>query len=255
MAGPCTPWTDADAVLAIEDYSNLDRVVLDEMVAVGSEILYDLSGRQFSGVCTDVVRPCARNGWCDYPTGWSWVPTWGACACARSACSCGLSSITLGAYPLREITEVLIDGAVLTSAAYRIDDRRNLVRVDGDAWPYAQDLALPTTAENTFQVAFEWGQAPTPAGVLAAKVFAAELTLCMTGKENRLPARVQTAVREGFTVSMLDPMTFIDDGKTGLYLVDLFLHAKNPGKAARRAQVFSPDFPKPVTRTATTPGS
>jgi hypothetical protein len=47
--------------------------------------------------------------------------------------------------------------------------------------------------------------------------------------------------RQGVTYTILDNQSFIDEMKTGIYTIDLFLKTVNPDKAKARARVFSPD--------------
>jgi len=44
--------------------------------------------------------------------------------------------------------------------------------------------------------------------------------------------------------TVLDNQDFIDELKTGMYAVDLFLRTANPDKARARSRVFSPDIPR-----------
>jgi hypothetical protein len=44
--------------------------------------------------------------------------------------------------------------------------------------------------------------------------------------------------------TVLDNQDFIDELRTGLYVVDLFLKSSNPDKARAKARVFSPDVPR-----------
>jgi hypothetical protein len=46
------------------------------------------------------------------------------------------------------------------------------------------------------------------------------------------------------TYTVLDSQDFIDDLRTGVYAVDLFLKTANPDKARARSRVFSPDTPR-----------
>lgn len=266
MGGPCTPWVTLAETQAVADADGLDEDLLGEMIVVASEILYKLSARQFAGECTDVVRPLQRwyatEG--GFGAAWSnWRAWWGVHACGRPperAGGCGpLSEITLGVYPLRAITEVRIDGHVIDPTTYRIDDHRWLVRIDQtgpQSFPCCQDLIRdPLTDLNTFQVTDQWGSAPPTSGVVAAKVLAIELTKGASGSPCNLPQRVLSLQQQGASFTLLDPLTFLDQGKTGIYLVDLFLHTVNPNRLQRRASVISPDIPRPVRRTSTVPGS
>ena len=73
-------------------------------------------------------------------------------------------------------------------------------------------------------------------------------TNAATVGECRLPRRVTQITRQGVTAMVLDPMSFLNEGKTGLYLCDAFLAAVNPGKLRRRATLASPDISRRVRR-------
>lgn len=265
MGGPCTPWVTLDEVQGTPGAQDIDADVLQTALEVASGSLWRRSGRQYSGVCSDTVRPLRRMYALDGGLG-GWAPLWGwrdginAHSCGyppNRNCGCGpLPEITLGAYPIRDIIEVRIDGAVLDPAAYRVDDRRWLVRIDGQSWPCCSDLSKnPLTDPNTFQVTFEWGQSPPPGGTVAARVLAVEIGKMLTGSDCDLPRRLQNVTFNGSSYTLLDPMNFLNDGLTGIYIVDLFLTDVNPHKLQRRSSVISPDIPRPVRRTAVAPGS
>lgn len=260
---PCTEWITLEDVESEPDAAGLDPPLLARAITDASEILYRLSGRQFAGVCHDVVRPCQRWYRSEYgapPSWWRWISTWGEYVVGQPGERRGgievLSEITLGAYPIREITEVRIDGAVLSPSAYRVDDRRWLKRIDGKTWPILQRLDLdPLVDKDTFQVSFTYGQAPPDSGVDACRVFAIELAKGMSGDANNLPQRVLNVSLQGVSYTLLDPLLFLDKGRTGIYYVDLFLASVNPRGLKRRPSVISPDIPRPVRRTGVTPGS
>jgi hypothetical protein len=268
MSGPCGAWVTlgevkADPTAKLQSGGPLSDELLSDMIDFSTHVLYRLSGRQFSGVCSDVVRPARRYYAADYfpPLWWRWDRSWGVHTCGRPpnrACGCGpLSELTLGAYPLREINEVRIDGAVVDPSTYRIDDDRWLVRIDPDliGWPCCQRLDLPVTELDTFQVTFTWGQAPPRAGVIAAKHYAIQLAKGHAGDPCTVPERVLNISVPGATYTLLDPLEFLDKGRTGVPLVDQWLAAVNPNRLMRRAQVISPDIGRPVRRAGTAPGS
>jgi hypothetical protein len=63
----------------------------------------------------------------------------------------------------------------------------------------------------------------------------------------QLPKRVTNVVRQGVSMAMvLDPMAFLDEGKTGIYEVDLFLASEREDRK-RGAAVLTPDI-SPVRR-------
>ena len=65
-----------------------------------------------------------------------------------------------------------------------------------------------------------------------------------SGREDEctLPERVTSVTRQNVSWTLLDNQDFIDELKTGIYTVDLFLKSVNPDKARQRAKVFSVDM-------------
>lgn len=227
--GPCTPWITADDVAAVctaLEHSG-DPSVYDDVALEASQVLFQLSGRQFSGLCGPVtVRPCNPNA-----------------RCGPSPCGCcHLSKVKL-AGTVREIEEVKIDGEVVPAEEYRVDDRKWLVRLaDSDGrrqrWPGCQRLDLADTEDDTFSVAYSYGVDPPLAGVEAAVELACNLAAASVGGECAFPAGVTKVTRQGITV---DLERFLERGITGLPLVDVFLQAYNPTGARRRPVAWSPD--------------
>jgi hypothetical protein len=68
-----------------------------------------------------------------------------------------------------------------------------------------------------------------------------------------LPQRVTSISRQGVSYTLLDSQDFIEELKTGIYAVDLFLKSVNPDKARARSRVFSPDVPRARRYTPKTP--
>ena len=252
--GPA-PWISADDVFsgtACRDVAEADRdhVLADRAVRIASFVLWRLSGRQYPGVLTDVVRPCrshhthaswdqrAAQGW------WSTGVPWGFCGCGEpDHCGCGsLSQVALpGAPQVLGIIEVLVDGQALPQSAYRLDEWRRLVRLGDDAWPCCQPIDEPTTEPGTWSVEYAFGAEPPEAGKQAARDLACELYRGGVGGDCALPKRVSSLTRQGVSMAILDPFTFFDKGKTGIYSVDLFLAAVNPNGRQRRGTIASPD--------------
>lgn len=50
--------------------------------------------------------------------------------------------------------------------------------------------------------------------------------------------------RQGVSYTILDNQEFIEELRTGLYVIDLFLKTVNPDNARRKSKVFSPDQPR-----------
>lgn len=241
-AGPCAPWAVADDVCAPCAGLTFDTGVLENALLRASEILFALSGRQFAGACEATERPC------------------GSCGCEPNRCGCGsLSKVRLGGSPIRAVSEVIVDGVILDTSTYRVDDYRYLVRLrdlDGSrhSWPCCQDLSLDPTEPKTWQVTYTYGADVPLSGVAAAAELGCQLALAcdpQAGAVCQLPQRVTSIVRQDVSMAILDPFTFLDDGKTGLYNVDLFLKAFNPAGLRRRATAVSPDSRSAVSRIGT----
>jgi hypothetical protein len=55
---------------------------------------------------------------------------------------------------------------------------------------------------------------------------------------------VTSVSRQGVSYTILDNQEFIDELRTGLYEIDLFLKVTNPDNARRKSKVFSVDNPR-----------
>lgn len=253
----CSPWAEADDVGDCSTFGLQAGDVVDKLPAA-SDLLYRMSGYQWPGSCSATVRPActqgdggrvvvAMGGW---DGGW-WAPqgiagTLAVNCLGGSSCGClGMRQILLPGEPVTAVTEVKIDGEVLDSDVYRVDDWRYLVRIDGGTWPSCQQLYLDDTETGTWSVTFTYGTAPPSSGVNAAVALAVELAkgCCpdtATG-DCALPADVVRASRRGLEFQ-LEPADLMTEGRTGIEAVDLFIQATNPYGLARGATVRSPDL-------------
>jgi hypothetical protein len=239
-AGVCSPWaTLADVCAPCNDY-DFDPAALELGFELASEVLYNLTGRIYPGECEDTVRPCANGVWC----GCGGLPAVGRQAVRHyfpgAGCGCDdVDAVVLPGYPVVAIVEVLVDGQVVDADTYRVDNRRELVRIGSETWPINQNLSLPSTEPGTFEVTYLYGDGPPPGGVRAAAV------ACSPDKEQRarcrLPARVTSVTRQGLTAAVIDPLTLFQDGLTGVAEVDLWVASEMLGRKRRRGRVIRPD--------------
>jgi hypothetical protein len=266
--GPCQSWIDTSDFChpcTGAAFATVETTVKNEAILAASQVLFVLSGKRFAGNCSTTVRPCVRSiyetrpvildGSVDYDFPWT------VCSCQRGRdCGCTtLSEITLGASPIRTITRVRIDGVDLDPTRYRVDDHRYLVRLpDADGvnpgWPCCQRLDRAATEDETFEVQFTYGREPPEIAKRAAAELACQLALSCspTGAGTcRLPQRVQSISRQGVSMTVLDPFNFLDNGRTGLYICDLFLATYNPSGVRRPGAVMSPDWGRRVRRVGT----
>lgn len=211
---PCEPWGTVEDDLCCpvpegqEDHASV-------CLAAATEILYALAGRRY-GVCS-VVETLNPTEVCGPPVHPSLAPTGGLV-------------LTLATTPVQTVTSVTEDGTELVQGTdYRVDDWRLLVRI-GQAW------------SGEVVATYTGGPAVPDSGRMAVGELACELMkACQQDKTCRLSSRVQDVARQGITVRFIDPMDFLDKGRTGLVLCDLFLSAVNPHGLTSRSTIVNPD--------------
>lgn len=248
----CSAWaTPADVPTDIREKVTDD--VWERLLLQASEILWALSGRRwYGGGCEETatlrsVPPTAGRGSWPYDVSWGrcpcwnagvwldgmlWPPaTWGANHLAPIA-------IRLPRNPVTAVVEVVHDGVTVDPSAYRLNRAGWLERTDGAAWEVCND---------TTTVTYEFGEPPPEGGVQAVVALATQMMYDLTGDSKcRLPQRVTSITRQGISMSMIDPMEFMPDGKTGFYLVDLWLTSVNPHNRPQRGTMWSLDVPTTV---------
>jgi len=102
---------------------------------------------------------------------------------------------------------------------------------------------------GAFAVTYRQGLEVPAGGRWAAGAYACELLAACMGGDCELPQRVQTLTREGVTMSFLDPMEFLDHGRTGVAATDTWIASVNPHGLVAPSTVYSPDMPQPRTVT------
>lgn len=286
VLGPCRTWIEGEDLVALCGAdAEADAQLLDAVAVESSMLMYEISGRQFSGLCETTVRPCGdpQNGCWTYNWGagiyawWGWGAGYGwgwygppmglGGSQGGPLCGCSpLSRVKLSGYPVREILEVKINGDVLPatytdgSPQYRLDDWTWLTRMNDPAadgtnarWPGCQVLALDDTEQGTFSVRYRHGNDPPPLGIEAAKQFACELYASMTGGDCKIPNNVTKIVRQGLTQERVTPLAqMLRAGGTGIIAVDAFMAAYNPSGLRRRPAVWSPDVAQYAPRLGST---
>lgn len=238
----------------------------EEMAAT---YLWDWTGRKY-GQCEVTLRPCRQECWEGRSTFWggSGGPLRGGlpftpalirgqwynlgCGTCGDTCGCGSTQALRLPGPISSVGEVQIDGTVLDPAAYRVDNGRSLVRQDGDLWPTCQDMNLMLGQPDTWGVTYTKGYAVPKGGQVAAGLLANELAkAACNDKTCGLPRRVQSITRQGVTVAVLDAFDDIDEGHTGIWLIDSWV--ASVVRRPRRMRVLSPDRRPPRYRQTTWP--
>lgn len=246
VQGPCVAWIDGEDVAACtpEGVSS-DSSIYDDFAIEASMLLFELSGRQYTGGCEQTVRPCQTRScggtasiaqgvspiwwWGNWPVGgnqWGWY-TAGEGGGALCGCT-AVSRVKLSGYPVTEIVEVMIGDEVIPEVDddgdlnWRLDNWRWLTRMwkpnaDDPAnptprmWPACQNLALDDGQPGTFTVTYRFGVVPPLAGVKAAAELAYQLFLACSGGDCALPEGVVKLVRNGVTI---DRALFLSWGRT-----------------------------------------
>jgi hypothetical protein len=221
----------------------------DEAVQVASNLLWAMSGRKYTGVTTVTERyTCTlrnnRMGPSDrtnspvlfggdvynIPSGdydeYSELVADGLSPDAR---------IRLRGRPVTKIHAIRNKtGTIIDPSSYYLVDHSTLHIRAGTPW-------TPCNVEITYSYGI-----PVPvAGKMAARKLAIEFARLWAGDEMcELPQRVTSVSRQGVSYTILDNQEFIDELRTGLYEIDLFLKTANPDNARRKSKVFSVDTPR-----------
>lgn len=262
-SGPCSVWDlDLGCCMVSGGFSDpclgdgtpVSPEITDSSVLAASQFMWAATGRQF-GLCTVILRPLCINqcpddctGLSDSGYGFPWTPLhqasgeWTNVTCTQSNCTCvNLCEVPLP-YPICSVDEVLIDGVVVPNTEYSVINFNKLVRAkDAGCWPECNNLSLPNTEVGTWSITMTYGR-PVPELVrLATAEFACQLIKKCVGRPCDLPQRIQSISRQGMNATFLDPMEFMRDGMTGIFLVDLAIKTYNPHKLYKKPAVVSPD--------------
>jgi hypothetical protein len=223
-----------------------------EAVKTASYLLWAMSGRKFSGQTTVTERyvsaydPYLRSGGSRY----NYYPV---------LIGGSVQNLPLGSIDRNSHHDFQGDG---TSSYSRMRLRgRKVIRIhnlrdqngniiDPNTYYLADHSTVYGTPDakwspSNIEVTYSYGSPPPSAGKSAARMLATELVKLYEGDDTcALPQRTTSVNRQGVSYTILDNQDFIDELKTGLYAVDLFLKTANPDKARARSRVFSPDTPR-----------
>ena len=208
----------------LPDVSGSELAMIDMATELAIDVLWALSGRQF-GACLEIVRPC--------PSACQSAARRGVCACGGGCLAVGPTVVRLPG-PVHSVEAVRIGGDSLDQDQWRLDG--DLLYRVGGVWP-SQDLTRPDDDPGTWSVTYRRGVAPPEYVGRLVGVLAAEFYQACTGGKCRLPRRVQSVTRQGVSYQMVDPVSVIDQGLTGLAEVDMWIRSVNPNRLAARPKV------------------
>lgn len=147
--------------------------------------------------------------------------------------------------PAHEVFSVHYGETLLDSSEYILFNKRFLKLSNGAIWNYACD-------QRGITVDYSYGMLPPQAGILAATTLANELLILMGEGSDmnqcRIPERVRSVSREGISFDMIDPQEFMDDGRTGIWEIDLFIRTANPSRAKKQPRLLSASDPRRYRR-------
>jgi hypothetical protein len=215
------------------DLDDPTSVHAEDAVRFASEILYSLSGEKYTGIQTTTEHYTS-----DTLATMQTAPVVVRGSIIHAPVQQGLRNLRLRHNPIRHIVSIEADGVELPADSYNIVNGSYLIRADRLPWILGVQSGLTVT--------YTHGSKIPAAGKIAAMRLANEYVLLKTGSDDcTLPSRISVSIsRQGETISTLDPLSFLSDGKTGVFEVDLFLTSVNPTKAKKRSRVFSVDRPR-----------
>lgn len=259
--GPCEPWTPIWCAALPTGSEEVSGFALQ----AATEILWQGTRQQF-GLCTTTIRPCRRS--C-YGDSWPFTSSWwqfgtypqpvlyaGAwynitCGSCPDTCSCARLEEALLPVPAQQIIEVKLNGSVMPTGSYRIDDNRFLVRTDGFSWPMCQDLTAADTEDNTWSVTLSVGQLVPTAGRFAVGELAIDYMKYCLGIGCEFPRWTTNITRADVSLTFPDLSSLLNAGLEGLPLTDRFLRRYNPHNYDSVPTVYDMDGPAPWRRTGT----
>lgn len=125
-------------------------------------------------------------------------------------------------------------GEVISPDKYYLVDHSTIHAATGVRW-------TPCNVEVTYS----YGVEPPTLGKMAARTLAIEFVKLFNDDDDcALPQRITSIARQGVSYTLLDSQDFIQEMRTGLYAVDMFLKSVNPHKAVAKSRVFTPDIPR-----------
>jgi len=231
----CSAWATVDDLP--DNKPDLPPERWAELLLVATEILWALSGRRWSGdgSCEATATLYVENQrCCGWWPGGSPVAGYYVPALIPRGASVSQQAVKLPHDEVTEILTVTIGG--LAFAAWRHTGSW-LRRTDGLGW---QDCG-----GRDVVVEYLWGHAPPAGGKRAVVLLAIELGKDEVGDSScKLPKRVVSVTRQGVSMMLIDPQTFLQRGKLGMPDIDQWLASVNPRGLAERGTVWSPDVPR-----------
>lgn len=219
------PWT------TVAELAQPDHPYAPYAVDMASYILFKLTGEKYQGVHTVTEH---------YGLSSQGMPTYRPAVVggkmynlpAGANRSVDTRKLYLRHAPVRSIQSVTVAGQLLDPSQYSLRNKAFIVRTGPMGWYFS--------GMGEIVVEYTYGANPPKAGVEAAIRLANELVWAEMGSnECSLPQRVTSIQRQGVSMTIMDSQDFLEEGKTGIYSIDLFIKASNPSGAQKKARIFS----------------
>lgn len=261
-SGPCQAWLPADCV----EWPSSTDDVREMALMAATEVLWNLTRRRF-GTCQISLRPCKQECWSEGFLSWmygSWLPTYGGglgygwpypaliggrwynlgCGQCGDTCTCGVLHQIELPYPVADVIEVKIDGAVIVTGDYRVDSWRYLVLLNGHEFPQCNDLELPDTEPGTWSVTLTVGETVPQLGKFAVDQLGLQIALgCVGSGACSLPSgTLKSLDRQGVKQEFMEGAWLA--GYRGMPAVQSFLQVYNPQRAGVASIYTGLDSPR-----------
>lgn len=224
------------------------QALAEAMLEMATDLLWGWTGRRF-GVCSvtaELVRDLEACGCAPVSTyagrglglagstSAPWTPVLAGGVMVNLSCGCypcgGARAGVVLPGPVVSVTRVLLDGVELPDSEWELRAGGVLVRRGGEAdWPRAGLV-----------VEYRRGVEVPVGGRIAAGVLAWELAKAIECPDDcALPQRITAITRQGVSVAVMDQFSDIDDGRTGIWLIDSWVSSVR--REAGGGLVLSPD--------------
>lgn len=254
----CASWADLDDVpqatrdeLAAHTPPVTDAEITAALLRA-SELLWALSGRVWYGDGCEEVATLRSSPPAPGTGAWPYHDSWRSCRCwsygtwVDGQLFPGFGylgghvtapiAVKLPRSPVTSVVSVTVEGDPF--AAWRLLDSGWIERTDGRPWQ---------VCDGATEITYTFGAPPPAGGRDAAVELGIELLKHRRKlKGCRLPSRTTSITRQGLSMEIIDPMEFLNNGGTGLVLVDMWLRSVNPDRSPQAAGVWSPDLPTTI---------
>lgn len=244
------------------DLSTATPEITGIALEAAQDLLYMLTAQRFSQ-CTTTLRPCREECFGQGGFGWNWRSMWWGdwgmypmpinlggqwynlgCGSCGTSCSCRPISETYLPGPVASVQEVKVDGVVLTPGIdYRVDDYRKLVRLNGEVWPFCNDLNKADTEVGTWSVTATYGEPIPMLGQLAVGEVACSFLDLLLGNDCALPNGITDLTRQGVSMSFANTSDDLLQFYARFPISYLFVKTYNPHGLMARAKAFDLDGP------------